>query len=267
MAKPSDIIIRAGADTYPVVFRNHRALMSRLTRESDRIVVVSNPTVFALHGKSIIQRLFANDHRVVTVMIGDGERYKNQRTIDALYEQFFDIGLSRYDTIVAFGGGVVGDTAGYAASTFKRGVRFIQVPTTLLAMVDASIGGKVGINHRLGKNQIGAFYQPRGVFVEPTWLATLGRREMVEGLAEILKAGFLSSARLVKAATAAAENPEYTSKTKAAFPDLIVRAVRFKTRIVSRDMHDHGSVMRLKRPKGTAAFITARRYWQVWSGR
>ncbi len=240
MAKPNDIVVRAGADAYPVIFRDHRARMSQLTRGSNRIVVISNPTVFALHGKNMMQRFFKNDRRVVSVMIGDGERYKNQQTINGLYEQFFDVGLGRYDSIVAFGGGVVGDTAGYAAATFKRGVPFIQVPTTLLAMVDASIGGKVGINHRLGKNQIGAFYQPLGVIIEPTWLATLGRREMVEGLAEVLKAGFLSSAELVEAATAAAENSEYTSKTKAAILDLIVRAIRFKAHIVSLDVYDYG---------------------------
>lgn len=240
MTKPNNIIVRAGADRYPVMFGEYRARMSELTRQCSRIVVVSNPTVFALHGKDLTRRFFRNNRRLVSVMIGDGERYKNQRTVDALYEQFFDIGIDRYDMIVAFGGGVVGDTAGYGAATFKRGVPFVQVPTTLLAMVDASIGGKVGINHRFGKNQIGTFYQPTAVMIEPKWLATLGQREMVDGLAEILKAGFLSSERLVKAATAAVENPVYSAKTKAAISDLITRAVRFKARVISRDVNDYG---------------------------
>jgi 3-dehydroquinate synthetase len=186
MAGPNDIIVHAGAHTYPVIFRGHRQRLSRLTHGCEKIVIVSNPTVFALHGKGFLQNLFRRDRKVVSVMIGDGERYKSQRTINALYDQWFDIGISRYDCIIAFGGGVVGDTAGYAAATFKRGVPFIQIPTTLLAMVDASIGGKVGINHRMGKNQVGAFYQPEAVIIEPSWLATLERRELIDGLAEIL---------------------------------------------------------------------------------
>lgn len=240
MAEPSEIIVCAGPHAYPAVFRNYRRRLSQLTRGCGKIVVVSNPTVFALHGKDLLRRFFGRDRRVVSVMIGDGERYKNQRTVNALYDQWFDIGVNRYDCVIAFGGGVVGDTAGYAAATFKRGVPFIHVPTTLLAMVDASIGGKVGINHRTGKNQIGAFYQPVGVMVEPSWLATLERREMIDGLAEILKAGFLSSEKLIQKVMAAAENPHYMPATRTEILDLIVHAISFKAHIVWRDVYDHG---------------------------
>jgi 3-dehydroquinate synthase len=166
-------------------------------------------------------------------MMGDGERYKNQRTVAKLYERLFDIGVGRRDTIMALGGGVVGDTAGFTAATFKRGVQFVQVPTTLLAMVDASVGGKVGINHTRGKNQVGVFYHPAMVVIRPQYLATLGRREIMEGLAEILKVGFLSSQRMVALATGI--EPAYSSATKDNFEWLIRRSVTFKARIVKRD--------------------------------
>jgi 3-dehydroquinate synthase len=206
--------------------------------EANAAVVISNGTVFALHGQTFIKDFLPGHCPVTPLIIGDGEKYKTHRTVNMLYDHLFDIGLERQDAIIALGGGVVGDTAGFVAATYKRGVTLIQVPTTLLSMVDSSVGGKTGVNHRRGKNLIGAFYQPRAVIVNPAWLGTLGRREMTEGLAEIIKAGFLSSAKLLRESVAAA--PVYSTRNKAKYISLIRSAILFKSRIVARDVHDLG---------------------------
>lgn len=232
------LVIRAGEQTYPVVVTSYRRRLAGMIEKGSTVAVVSNPTVFALHGAGFIKDCLPPGRTVIPLMMGDGERYKSRRTVNNLYEYLLDIGAGRRDTLVAFGGGVVGDTAGFVAATFKRGMNFIQVPTTLVAMVDASIGGKVGINHRAGKNLIGAFYQPRAVILNPDWLGTLGTREMVEGLAEIIKTGFLSSRRLLE--TAAATPPEFDGASRDTIRKLIRQAIRFKAGIVAADVHDRG---------------------------
>jgi len=236
MRDRSDIVVNAGSGSYPVIFGDYRRRLRSILNDSPTVVVVSNATVYALYGETFVDRVLPRGHRIVPLMMGDGERHKNQKTVNRIYEHLFDIGVGRRDTIVALGGGVVGDTAGFAAATFKRGVRLVQVPTTLLAMVDASVGGKVGVNHVRGKNQIGAFYQPEAVVVDPRYLATIGFRGILEGLAEILKVGFLSSLRMI-VRTSVAE-PEYSSGNADTFEKLIRSAVAFKARIVARDERD-----------------------------
>lgn len=233
-----DIIVRAGSESYPVILNRHRRKLFDVPGGSNTIVVISNPTIYALHGKALVNRHLPKDRTVIPLMMGDGERFKTLRTVNALYDHFFDIGLERTDTVVAFGGGVVGDTCGYAAATFKRGIRLIHVPTTLLAMVDASIGSKVGVNHRLGKNQIGAFYPPQAVIIDPAWLVTLGSRETAGGAAEIIKAGMLSSERLLGAAMELSY--EYIAAEREKWLAIIREAIRFKAKIVSRDVFDTG---------------------------
>lgn len=229
--------VKAGHLRYPVLFEPDGNTLARIIGRVGQIVVVSNPTVFALHGQAFIRAFLPARTPIIPIMIGDGEHYKNRRTVSELYDHFFDIGLSRGDMVIALGGGVVGDTAGFAAATFKRGVRLLQAPTTLLAMVDSSIGGKVGINHARGKNLIGAFYQPEAVVVRPIWLSTLGRREIVEGLAEIIKAGFLSGDRQLLAA--AAFNVDHHTRLNDQLARLAYRAMHYKAGIVARDVGDH----------------------------
>ena len=232
------IRIKAGLDEYPIIFSKFKSDLTPIIGAGGRAALVSNPTVFALHGRPLMERILAGNLEVTPIIMGDGERYKSQKTVNLLHDHLFDIRMGRRDTLIAFGGGVVGDTAGMAAATYMRGLRFIQVPTTLLAMVDSSIGGKVGINHRLGKNLIGAFYQPRAVLVNPDWLATLGQREMVEGMAEIIKVGFLSSKTFLRKALT--YNFETRSGQQAHLMELIRRAAAFKAGIVSRDACDSG---------------------------
>ncbi len=151
--------------------------------------VVSNPTVAALYGEVVRGALDAAGFAVAQIEIPDGEEYKNSTTLNRLYDDLLAAGVDRGSFVVALGGGVVGDVAGYAAATWMRGIPFVQVPTTLLAQVDSSVGGKTGIDHPKGKNLIGAFYQPRLVLIDVDTLATLDQRQFRAGLAEVIKYG------------------------------------------------------------------------------
>lgn len=150
-----------------------------------KVVVVTNTTVSALHLETFLKCIRAKECSVVT--IPDGEKYKTLETLNYILEECFEQRLNRKSYLIAFGGGVVGDMTGFAASIYQRGINFIQVPTTLLAQVDASVGGKTGINNSYGKNLIGAFWQPCAVYCETSFLKTLPKREFSAGVAEIIK--------------------------------------------------------------------------------
>ena len=150
-----------------------------------KVVVVTNPTISALHLDYLTSKIEAKELSVVT--IPDGEEYKKMDTLETILEHCFEHKLNRSSLLIAFGGGVIGDMTGFAASIYQRGIDFIQIPTTLLSQVDASVGGKTGINNRFGKNLIGAFYQPIAVNIDPHFLTTLPKREFGAGVAEIVK--------------------------------------------------------------------------------
>ncbi|HMN04065.1 MULTISPECIES: 3-dehydroquinate synthase [Geobacter] len=154
-----------------------------------RVAVVTNTTVGPLYAGGVADSLTAAGFNVLRIEIPDGEEHKTSATLNRVYDRLVNGGLTRDSLVVALGGGVVGDLAGYAAATYLRGIPFVQVPTTLLAQVDSSVGGKTGINHPLGKNLIGAFHQPRAVLIDVDTLATLPRREYLGGLAEVIKYG------------------------------------------------------------------------------
>jgi 3-dehydroquinate synthase len=151
--------------------------------------VISNSTVTPLYGHTVRESLLAAGFSVEMIEIPDGEEYKNSATLNQVYNDLLKAGVDRSSFIVALGGGVVGDLAGYAAATWMRGVPFVQVPTTLLAQVDSSVGGKTGIDHPNGKNLIGAFYQPRLVLIDVATLLTLDKRHFCAGLGEVIKYG------------------------------------------------------------------------------
>ena len=150
-----------------------------------KAVIVTNQTVSSLHLDYLLSKLNVNDISVVTVL--DGEQYKNFTTIEQILDHCFIHKLNRKSVLIALGGGVIGDMTGFASSIYQRGIDFIQVPTTLLSQVDASVGGKTGVNNKYGKNLIGAFHQPRAVYIDPYFLTTLPKREFSAGVAEIIK--------------------------------------------------------------------------------
>jgi 3-dehydroquinate synthase len=152
-------------------------------------VIVSNPVVDTLHGAALRAALAPHYAQISTVLLPDGEAHKDWTTLNLIFDHLVARGCDRKTVLFALGGGVVGDIAGFAAATYMRGVPFVQVPTTLLAQVDSSVGGKTAVNHPLGKNMIGAFYQPQRVLCDLDTLATLPARELSAGLAEVIKYG------------------------------------------------------------------------------
>jgi 3-dehydroquinate synthase len=155
----------------------------------ENVAVVTNPTIGRLYYSAVKESLTRAGYFVHLVEIPDGEIYKNSETLNFIYDSLINVGLNRDSFLIALGGGVVGDITGFAASTYLRGIPFVQIPTSLLAQVDSSVGGKTGINHPLGKNLIGSFYQPRMVLIDSATLTTLPEREYLSGLAEVIKYG------------------------------------------------------------------------------
>lgn len=150
-----------------------------------KVAILTNPKIAGLHLQTLLSRVKAKEVYIIT--IADGEQYKNWETIEFILDRMFDHRLNRKSLLLAFGGGVIGDMGGFASSLYNRGIDFIQIPTTLLSQVDASVGGKTGINNRYGKNLIGAFHQPKAVHIDPSFLNTLPSREFGAGVAEIVK--------------------------------------------------------------------------------
>jgi 3-dehydroquinate synthase len=161
-----------------------------------KVALVTNSTVAQFYLEPVRETLIQAAFDVVPVLIPDGEEHKNHASLGSIYDALVSARLERKSAVVALGGGVIGDLAGFAAATYLRGVPYVQIPTTLLAQVDSSVGGKTGVNHRDGKNLIGAFYQPRLVLIDVDALATLPRRELVAGLSEIIKYGIIADAEL-----------------------------------------------------------------------
>jgi len=149
------------------------------------VVIVTNPTVAGYHLDTVLSKVDASKLYVVT--IPDGEEYKTLKTVEKILDECFEYKLDRKSLLIALGGGVIGDMTGFTASLYQRGIDFIQIPTTLLSQVDASVGGKTGVNNKYGKNLIGAFYQPKAVYIDPSFLDTLPSREFAAGLAEVIK--------------------------------------------------------------------------------
>ena len=199
-----------------------------------RRIVVSTPGVWKLHGETALTSL----GDVPVVLVPDGERSKHLQTVSRVYDALVKHSADRGTGVVAVGGGVLGDTAGFAAATFLRGLPLAQVPTTLLAQVDSSIGGKVGVNHPLGKNLIGAFHQPHHVVIDPLVLVTLPRREFRAGLYEVIKYGVTSSRSLFD--TIARDTREIFRRTPEALVPIIAESCRIKADVVAIDEREAG---------------------------
>ena len=187
--------VHLGERSYPIIIKSgcltSHPLLATLVRDK-KVCVVSNETIAPLYLDKLLQNLGQQPESVV--MLPDGEQYKFMPSIEAILDAAIENKLNRSSIMIALGGGVIGDITGFAAACYQRGIEFIQVPTTLLSQVDSSVGGKTGINHRLGKNMIGAFHQPRAVFIDIDTLATLPQRELSAGMAEVIKYGLISDA-------------------------------------------------------------------------
>ena len=199
-----------------------------------RRILVSSPVVWRLFG----DRVQASLPGVPVVLAPDGERHKNLKTVSTIYDAFLRLGADRGTGIVAVGGGVLGDSAGFAAASFLRGLALAQVPTTLLAQVDSSVGGKVGVNHPLGKNLIGAFHQPRLVAVDPLVLETLPRREFRAGLYEVVKYGMTSSRDLFDRVHGHVSR--IFRRSPEVMTPLIAESCRIKAEVVAADEREGG---------------------------
>jgi 3-dehydroquinate synthase len=188
------VIVGLGERTYPIHIGEGllaRADLFLPHLPQRKVAVVTNNTVASLYLEKFSAALRGAGVEIVSVVLPDGEEHKNWQTLNSIFDALLSNRCERKSTIIALGGGVVGDLAGFAAASYQRGVPFIQVPTTLLAQVDSSVGGKTAINHPLGKNMIGAFYQPSMVLADTSTLGTLPARELSAGLAEVIKYGLI----------------------------------------------------------------------------
>jgi len=186
--------IDLGSRSYPIMIGENLLTEPGLLNQyvTGKAMVVTNDTIAPLYLQQVLDAL--GNTPKASVVLPDGEAYKNLDTMDNVFEALLANGFDRGCTVIALGGGVIGDMAGFSAASYQRGVNFIQIPTTLLAQVDSSVGGKTGVNHPLGKNMIGAFHQPMAVLADMTVLNTLPDREFKAGLAEIIKYGFIIDA-------------------------------------------------------------------------
>ena len=206
--------------------------------EGARVAVVSNPVVRPLYGDRVERSLRQAGFSPFPVSMPDGEQHKHLDTVASLYDQFLSDGLDRTGAVLALGGGVTGDTAGFAASSFMRGVPFVQVPTTLLAMVDASVGGKTGVDLPQGKNLVGAFKQPALVLIDPTVLETLALEELRSGLAEVIKHGVIAAPDLFSDLASGAH--DFSAWWGERAPLWISRALKVKIDVVQEDPYEGG---------------------------
>ncbi len=225
--------IRIGAD----LLRDTVSCLQSL-KLGQRGAIITDETVAPLYGKRLREWLEAGGFKLQLCTVPAGEKSKSLDQVAALYDKLLDAGLDRKSFIVALGGGVVGDLAGYVAATYLRGIPFVQIPTTLLAQVDSSVGGKVGVNLPRGKNLVGAFYQPRLVLVDTRTLETLPIREYRAGLAEVIKYGIIWDAALFSQLETEADR--MLKRDLSLLEGIIARCCAIKAEVVSRDEREDG---------------------------
>lgn len=197
-----------------------------------KVAIITNTTVSALHLETLKSKINADELFVVTVE--DGEAFKNLETVEMILNQLFEHKLDRKSVLIALGGGVIGDMTGFTASLYQRGIGFVQVPTTLLSQVDASVGGKTGVNNAYGKNLIGAFYQPEAVYIDTAFLKTLPKREFAAGIAEIVKMAVMFDKEYFDFLM----NADF--REKEVLEKVIQRSVELKAEVVNLDEKESG---------------------------
>ena len=201
----------------------------------DKILIVSNPQVWRYYGQIVVNSLEQAGFKVSCCILPAGERYKTLNFLQKIYDSALENRLERSSTILALGGGVIGDMAGFAAATWLRGIHVVQVPTSLLAMVDASIGGKTGVNHPQGKNLIGAFHQPRLVLIDPETLQTLPGREFRAAMAEVIKYGVIWDADLFTQLEQCDRLDQRRYLSRERLSEILIRSCQAKVDVVTKD--------------------------------
>ncbi|MGH8821045.1 MAG: 3-dehydroquinate synthase family protein, partial [Rhodoferax sp.] len=235
-ASVAQVPIRLGERSYPIVIGtqllNSSATWAVLPRASAALIV-TNSTVAPLYAQRLQAALAGRYGVIHTVVLPDGEEFKSWTTLNLIFDALLQHGCDRKTVLFALGGGVVGDMTGFAAASYMRGVPFVQVPTTLLAQVDSSVGGKTAINHPLGKNMIGAFHQPQLVVCDLDTLQTLPKRELAAGLAEIIKYGPIADMAFF--GWIEANLPALLAREPAALAHAVKRSCEIKARVVAHD--------------------------------
>ena len=234
--------VRLSSDSYQIHIGSGllEQTIPRLTEigVSGKLVIITNPVVKKLYGQSLEQTLASNGFEVTTLEVPDGEEHKSLDTAGRLYHELSNAYAERTTPILALGGGVIGDLAGFVAATYQRGVPLVQIPTTLLAQVDSSIGGKVAVNHGQLKNNIGAFYQPRVVITDTGTLKTLDTGEFNNGLAEVIKSAVVRDAEFFAFIEENLDNIK--SLDTDALEEVVFRSAKIKAEIVEKDERDLG---------------------------
>ena len=245
-----DIFVKLGVDSYNIkigqgIIRQVDSLIPKLITDllpnnikHNKAVIITDENVAKLYLDILTDRLSKCGFSVKQVSIVPGEDQKNFSTAEKLYEAFFDHKMDRKSFVIALGGGVVGDLSGFAASTFMRGIPYIQIPTTLLAQVDSSVGGKTGVNHPRGKNMVGSFYQPKGVFIDTDTLTTLPKAELVAGLVEVIKYGVIRSKTLFEYIESSLSN--ILELKEDALEHIVFNSCRIKAEVVEEDEKENG---------------------------
>jgi len=236
------LIVALGERIYPVhvghgLLGRVDELLPRL--RSPRTIIVTNPVVAQWHLPPLQDALSRAGVRCDTIVIPEGEAHKNWETLHSIHTRLIELGAERSSLLIALGGGVVGDVAGFAAATYQRGMPVVQIPTTLLAQVDSSVGGKTAVNHPLGKNMIGAFYQPSAVIIDTATLDTLPDRELGAGLAEVIKYGAACDAEFFAWLESALERVR--SRDHDPLEHAICESCRIKSAVVASDERETGA--------------------------
>ena len=264
MAKHRQLAVHLENHDYPIYIGTHLLADADLLRRhvhGAQVLIVTNDTIAPFYLESV-QKAFSLIQCDV-VVLADGEIHKNQHSLFIIYDALINHRHNRDTTVIALGGGVIGDVAGFAASTYQRGVRFLQIPTTLLAQVDSSVGGKTAINHRHAKNMLGSFYQPHAVIMDLTTLTTLPMREFRAGLGEVIKSGVLAGGELlyrIQSIVAGGLTPSSTEN----LAELIELCCRIKIRFVQEDERETGQRVLLNLGHTFAHALEAYTHYERW---
>eukprot|EP00257_Ricinus_communis_P021619 XP_015581151.1 3-dehydroquinate synthase, chloroplastic [Ricinus communis] len=240
---PTIVEVDLGNRSYPIYIGSgllHQPELLQRHVHGKRVLVVTNSTVAPLYLDKVVDALTRDNPNVSveSVILPDGEKHKNMEVLMKIFDKAIQSRLDRKCTFVALGGGVIGDMCGYAAASFLRGVNFIQIPTTVMAQVDSSVGGKTGINHPLGKNLIGAFYQPQCVLIDTDTLNTLPDRELASGFAEVIKYGLIRDAEFFE--WQEKNMPKLMARDPSVLAYAIKRSCENKAEVVSLDEKESG---------------------------